>query len=148
MDTLSPNTSALLSYLSADDMTSFSFDHLLADPTPKISQGYTNPNPTSLPPSAFFNMPVPGRDTPELTPESSSNAASESPEGLRAVMHTDSEEDAVMARRASAGAGAGGRKGSEAAVVNKRKAGHGHTVQEHDDEDEGRSSPLEWREFG
>jgi hypothetical protein len=127
MDALSPNTSALLNYLSATNETSFSFGDYPAENV-KIASA----NPTSLPPSAFFNAPRPSRDTPELTPESS-NTASESPEGLRAVMATDSEEDVRVGVK-----GHNARKASDAGAMNKRKAGHGHTVQEeHDDEDEG-----------
>lgn len=127
MDALSPNTSALLSYLSATNDSSFSFDEYPAPAENKIA---TN-NPTSLPPSAFFNMQISGRDTPELTPESSKNS-SESPDGLRAVMATDSEEDGMAVKTI------GGRKMSDAGALHKRKAGHGHTVQEeHEDEDEG-----------
>jgi AP-1-like factor len=62
MDALSPNTAAFLDYLStsaAADLQSSSLPN---------SSSNANANPTSLPPSAFFPMPVPGRDTPEATP--------------------------------------------------------------------------------
>jgi hypothetical protein len=120
---LTPNTTALLSYLSTNaEDSSFSFDD--------YPQTETKPTMlTSLPPSAFFNMARPDH-TPELTPESS-NTASESPEGLR-VMATDSDEDGTHYRAP----GGTERKGSDAAVVHKRKAGHAHTVQEEHDEDE------------
>lgn len=124
MDALSPNTAALLSYLSANGDPSFSFDEPVPQKYPQSGQ------PQSLPPSAFFNMPIPGRDTPELTPESS-NPASESPDALKGMAVTDSDEDRTHSKSTT-------RKTSDSATVNKRKAGHGHTVQEEpDDEDDG-----------
>ncbi|WWC70232.1 uncharacterized protein I206_104182 [Kwoniella pini CBS 10737] len=117
MDTvLSPNTSAFLNYLgtfTSDDATKNNLS-----------------NPTSLPPSAFFNsMPVPGRDTPEDTPPSAEEA-SVSPENrgeaLSASDDSDNEPGSSKNRRAS---GTG---------VNKRKVGQTHrkaSVDEEEDED-------------
>lgn len=115
MDAFSPNTAAFLNSLLTQDS----------------NFPYTNQNvktgPQSLPPSAFFNMPVPGRDTPEDTPESS-HQASESPDRHGAVL-SDSDDEKGVHRK-----GGQGRKDSGAGM-HKRKAG-GHVL-EHDDEDDG-----------
>jgi AP-1-like factor len=64
MDALSPNTAAFLDYLS----TSAAADLQSSNLPNSNSNTNSHSNPTSLPPSAFFPMPVPGRDTPEATP--------------------------------------------------------------------------------
>ncbi|RSH87422.1 hypothetical protein EHS25_003332 [Saitozyma podzolica] len=133
MDALSPNTAAFLDYLStsaAADLQSSSLPN---------SSSNANANPTSLPPSAFFPMPVPGRDTPEATPESSNND-SVSPPGLQqkqsSYIVSDSEGESPD-RRKSSGGGAG------AGANNKRRAGHSHgkDVEEDDDDDSDSDAP-------
>lgn len=88
---LSPNTSAFLSYIAA-----------AAADTVQNEQQQKNAalNPTSLPPSAFFNMPLPGRDTPEDTPPSS-NEPSVSPE--RALSLSDSEPEGTRGTKSASG---------------------------------------------
>jgi AP-1-like factor len=121
MDPMTPNTSAFLSYLSSalasDPSAGFE------NPQP-VSSTYEKPNPTSLPPSAFFNMPLPGRDTPEDTPPSSVEAPSQSPEkraGGYDGLSPDTDE--------------GSERGHD--PNHKRKVGHGHVRQEEDDEEDG-----------
>lgn len=97
--------------------------------------------PNSLPPSAFFNipnMPVPGRDTPEHTPESSLGTEG-SPERERAKEEIIEDES---------GSGSNRRKSTGDGAVNKRKAGHGHTVQQESEEDDCELSswPDFWRD--
>jgi AP-1-like factor len=126
MEPLTPNTSAFLSYLSSGiDTSAISTDQYLSSKD--------NMNPSSLPPSAFFPMPVPGRDTPEITPPSSNEADQNSP-----VKHStfdsglpsdDSEEDAGRNRKSG-----GSRRKSE--VNHKRKAGSGTQRNNHDDDED------------
>lgn len=144
MEPLTPNTSAFLSYLSANlgnendnantgafdqnAFNGFNFDSLPAFDASNAPKVKTQP--ASLPPSAFF--PVPGRDTPEDTPPST-NEASQSPEKVLAkagtVQHDseDSDRDAQGDRRAS--------------INHKRKAGlaiqaNRHVEEEDDDEED------------
>src|SRR6478736_1457356 len=113
MDALSPNTAAFLDYLSTSAAADLQSSNLSTLP---------NANPTSLPPSAFFPMPVPGRDTPEATPESSNND-SVSPPGQQqkqsSYIVSDSEGESPDRRKSSGGGGGAG-------VNNKRRAGHSH----------------------
>lgn len=104
-DALSPN-SAFLSYLNT------------IAPVDQLSGGV---NPTSLPPSAFFPQAAPRRDTPEDTPSSKDSESPEIATGRQDHdFSPDSEEDG--ADRAE-----GSRRRS---VMKKRKAGHGHTVEQ------------------
>ncbi|WWC89350.1 uncharacterized protein L201_004272 [Kwoniella dendrophila CBS 6074] len=116
---LSPKTSAFLNYLN----TSFGNDDSTTDFT------VDKQNPTSFPPSAFFNtMPVPGRDTPEDTPPSATEETTISPKkGQDTLSASDDSEDerAVSGNRRASGSG-----------VNKRKVGNGHRKSTLDDEDE------------
>ena len=85
-------------------------------------------NPTSFPPSAFFPMPIPGRDTPEDTPPSSIEQ-SQSPEkgverGFSFSVSDDSEPDGQSDKRRLSGQG-----------IHKRKAG-GDTRQDNEEEDD------------
>jgi AP-1-like factor len=125
MEPLTPNTSAFLSYLSSNVDQDSTF-------TNNLGYDKQQSNPTSLPPSAFFNLPLPGRDTPEDTPPSSVEGPSQSPEkGLDEGydgLSPDSEED--TAHRT-------GLKGWEQDEANhKRKVGHGHMRHHEEDEDE------------
>jgi hypothetical protein len=175
MDPLTPNTSALLDYIAANydasgnnlnllnganENMSFPgtfFDSASSFPTVPAIQTTHNANVNtnkgaglgsgmlnSLPPSAF-NMPVPGRDTPEATPESSnSNGTGNSPveraaaakkRGTSTDVDADAEgdggsdSDALVAitdtadRRKSKGAA-----GQGVGAQNKRKAVHAHKV--------------------
>lgn len=108
-DALSPNTSAFISYLSSN----FEKDAK---------------NPTSLPTSAFFPIPVPGRDTPEDTPPSS-NEPSQSPEkrsARRCSLSGDSEADSQ---------GEDGGRIENGQGIHKRKAS-GNSGQEMEEEDD------------
>ncbi|RXK40162.1 hypothetical protein M231_02620 [Tremella mesenterica] len=119
---LTPNTSAFLSYLAA---ASAPAPVQQPDPKPQM-----NNNPlTSLPPSAFFPMPLPGRDTPEGTPPRSNNPSA-SPElgpQFRSYSVSDSDEQA-----------AGGGQRSNDAGQHKRKVAKGHMSLDglEDEEDE------------
>lgn len=116
MEPLTPNTSAFISYLSS-------------------AMDQEDRNPTSLPPSAFFPMPVPGRDTPEDTPPSS-HERDESPEQRAARVRSvsdDSDEDSQQERI--------GRRDSEQGV-HKRKAGGQSRPPVEDEEDEGQSGSI------
>lgn len=126
---LSPNTAAFLDYLSTQ-LQSDGQENI----DPKLSQ--VGNNATSLPPSAFFQLP----ELPETKPDISSYSASTSispveakqPQGhaLRSVSVSGSEGDSV----ADGGKGANGVDG-----LHKRKAGLSHTVEEDEGEDEGKS---------
>ncbi|KAL7421687.1 DNA-binding transcription factor yap1 [Cryptotrichosporon argae] len=89
-----------------------------------LAFGTFNDNPTSLPPSAFFQPPasahpIPGRDTPEDSPSSvEKHVVSDDSEGT-----PERDRAGVQPRKASA------------SVHNKRKAGHSHAHVE-DEEDE------------
>ena len=148
MEPLTPNTSAILSMLSAHlggdnnnnnqsiyDENSFNPFDINAfntyNPSPPIDK---NKNvPASLPPSAFF--PIPGRDTPEDTPPST-HEASQSPEK---ILSTDTQPK--VKKSTSDGSGdsevesrlGGGRRVS---VNHKRKAGLGNQKNKHVEEEE------------
>ncbi|WVW83881.1 hypothetical protein I302_105903 [Kwoniella bestiolae CBS 10118] len=128
---LSPNTSAFLNYLNT-----FSSDDISADNTTigKDVLGNPSTNPTSLPPSAFFNsMPVPGRDTPEDTPPSAKENSVSPDKQTRALsVSDDSEDDAspeVSGNRRVSGAGANKRK------VGQTNRNRNNSVDEEDEED-------------
>lgn len=165
MEPLTPNTSALLDYISANfDPNNPSTDFLNTPADTNTFQQVppftTNPNPAqlpfssslpkgnlnmshngmphSLPPSAF-NMPVPGRDTPEATPESTNGAETSPTEKTKGgiAVGEDSDSDALVEvkdaknrRKSMGGAGQG------AGAQNKRKAGHAHKVEQVSDEEE------------
>jgi AP-1-like factor len=156
MDPLTPNTAAILDYLAANYDTNTNSDDLnllnsvndnmsfpgmpgMPAAAPSIPQmpfqTLNKGMPNSLPPSAF-NMPLPGRDTPEATPEST-KSTSNSPKQAKAAEDADgSDSDALVAitdttarRKSVTGAGQG--------AQNKRKAGHTHKVEQVSDEDDG-----------
>ena len=85
-------------------------------------------------------MPVPGRDTPEATPESTNGAETSPTEKTKGgiAVGEDSDSDALVEvkdaknrRKSMGGAGQG------AGAQNKRKAGHAHKVEQVSDEEEG-----------
>lgn len=152
MDPLTPNTTALLEYIASNYNNNNGTNDLFNNPAvpqqPMSLPFSTNSKgmPNSLPPSAF-NMPVPGRDTPEATPESS-NGADASPDDRAkrgksgsADIDAGSDSDALVAvddpksRRKSMNGTSG------AGAQNKRKAGHTHKVEQVSDEEEGMFSP-------
>ncbi|WWC61846.1 uncharacterized protein I303_104431 [Kwoniella dejecticola CBS 10117] len=119
---LSPNTSAFLNYLNT----------FTSDDTTKT----TPANPTSFPPSAFFNsMPVPGRDTPEDTPPSAEEASvspEQQEEALSASDDSDEEPQSSKKNRRASGTG-----------VNKRKVGQNHRKASVDEEEDDESDSDE-----
>jgi hypothetical protein len=121
MEPLTPNTAAILEYLSANMPAS---DAPNGFPAP-----ITKDMPDSLPPSAFFNVPTTGLETPDRTPESSLGASA-SPEERKPDVHEAASNGSRRKSSVAAGAGA----------LNKRKAGHGHTVQQSSEEDDGELS--------
>lgn len=109
MDVFSPNTSAFLNYISQVDGTSNDLTGIKSEPT-------------SLPPSAFFNQP--GGQAGETPSGSARNTASSSPE-------KDIGDDGVVhARRGSSAQ-------QDPAGMHKRKAGHSHTVDQSSDGEDG-----------
>ncbi|KAK8864352.1 hypothetical protein IAR55_001599 [Kwoniella newhampshirensis] len=120
----SPNTSAFINYLSnlPQDSTSTNVD-----------------NPTSLPPSAFFSMPVPGRDTPEDTPPSLPSASPEKAINDAGQISFSEDSDSVSPERQVNSQ----RKNSGA--NNKRKAGaaaHAREIEGEEDEDDDSDSDI------
>ncbi len=114
MDPLTPNTSAFISYLSS-------------------AMEQEDNVPKSFPPSAFFPMPVPGRDTPENTPPSS-NEQSRSPEQRAQADQSVSDESHDDSPREHGG----GRESEQG--IHKRKAGRTTRLVEEDEDDDGESS--------
>lgn len=109
MDVFSPNTSAFLNYISQVDGSSNDVTAVKTEPT-------------SLPPSAFFNQSA--RQPSDDASSSARNTASASPEK---EMGYDGEPNS--------------RRGSSAhhdpAGMHKRKAGHSHTVEQSSDGEDG-----------
>jgi hypothetical protein len=126
---LSPNTAAFLDYLSTQlgsgnepDMSG-SIDPALKQP------GNIN---TSLPPSAFFQLP----DTKPIIPPISASSSQSPPDRVagRSASLSASEGDSPAL------AGARTDKGSAGGIdgMHKRKAGLSHTVEEDEGEDDGK----------
>lgn len=120
---LSPNTAAFLDYLSGQ-LQNDGHD----DIDPKLAE--VGMNATSLPPSAFFQLP---ETKPDITAYSQSTSVSPveaksqgSNHAHRSVSVSGSEGDGATADHA---------KGVDG--LHKRKAGLSHTVEEDDGEDEG-----------
>lgn len=136
MEPLTPNTSAFLSYLASsvdpnsdssnnDKSFTSTFDNSLNPFDAFPSSFDVTKNPASFPPSAFF--PIPGRDTPEDTPPSSTETTHSPDKRTTAPNPTSapglSESDGESPQHR-------GKKN------HKRKAGQGHLKHEEDDEDE------------
>ncbi|WWD17350.1 hypothetical protein CI109_101791 [Kwoniella shandongensis] len=114
----SPNTTAFINYLG-----SFSGDTASDD-----LDG--NKNPTSLPPSAFFSMPVPGRDTPEDTPPSLPSVSPEKSNNDAGHLSVSEDSDSVTPDRETK------LKRKNSTAGNKRKAGPAAHVRENDGDEE------------
>jgi len=136
---LSPNTAAFLDYLStqlsgnATNDPDTSGNDLLKDQNQN--------NATSLPPSAFFQLPDIKPSVPATSLSSSVSPQTKSDQSAgRSVSVSGSEGDSPVI------AGTGADKGSHAGMgpdgLHKRKAGLSHTVEE-EDEDEGTS--FRWK---
>jgi hypothetical protein len=126
---LSPNTAAFLDYLSGQLQND---GH--EDVDPKLAQ--VGMNATSLPPSAFFQLPETKPDISLLSQSSSVSPVESKAQGPnhihRSTSASGSEGDAATADHGKGGNGADG--------LHKRKAGLSHTIEEDDGEDDGKSS--------
>lgn len=125
MEPLTPNTSAFLSYLaeSVDNNNINNNPVNQINPFDAFSSFDSVKNP-SFPPSAFF--PIPGRDTPEDTPPSSTET-NQSPDKQTSAPNTGfpiSDSDGDSPHQV-------GKK-----ATHKRKAGQGHVKHEEEDEEE------------
>jgi hypothetical protein len=130
---LSPNTAAFLDYLSTQ-ITSGGTNE------PDMSGGFDpnskqQNNATSLPPSAFFQLPDVKPVVPQQSTFSSLSPPTKSDQSTgRSVSVSGSEGDSPVI--AGTGADKGGQAGMGPDGLHKRKAGLSHTVEE-EDEDEG-----------
>ena len=134
---LSPNTAAFLDYLSTQLNGNGTNEPDMSGNVDLMKDQNQN-NATSLPPSAFFQLPdiKPVVPTHSLSSSVSPPTKSDQSTG-RSVSVSGSEGDSPVI------AGIGADKGSHAGMgpdgLHKRKAGLSHTVEE-EDEDEGRLS--------
>jgi hypothetical protein len=120
---LSPNTAAFLDYLSTQ-LQSNEQDNI----DPKLA-GVGN-NATSLPPSAFFQLP-------DTKPDISSYSASTSISPVETKQQSGHAHRSVSLSGSEGDGTAVGALGADG--LHKRKAGLSHTVEEDEGEDDGRS---------
>jgi len=136
---LSPNTAAFLDYLSTQLSGNGTNEPDMSGNVDLLNQNQNNA--TSLPPSAFFQLPdiKPSVTATSLSSSVSPQTKSDHSAG-RSVSVSGSEGDSPVI------AGTGADKGSHAGMgpdgLHKRKAGLSHTVEE-EDEDEGRLTVIE-----
>jgi hypothetical protein len=137
---LSPNTAAFLDYLSTQLNGNGTNEPDLSGNVDLLKDQNQN-NATSLPPSAFFQLPDIKPVVPTTSLSSSVSPPTKSDQSTgRSVSVSGSEGDSPVI------AGTGADKGSHAGMgpdgLHKRKAGLSHTVEE-EDEDEGRLFVIE-----
>ena len=114
---LTPNTSAFLSYLAS------TYDSSANQNGANALNG--NIDPRILPSSSYFNLPVPGRDTPQDTPSSKDDSVSPPGQnGVATAPVSDDSDDENAGRRGSGG-------------VSKRKASRSQANHHHEEDDDG-----------